>query len=396
MCQSYFNPYRQTTPQWDNQHNSAFESTDILHVHRSLDEYSPTPLISLPSLANQLSVRRILVKDESRRFGLKAFKALGATYAIYRFLQDHVTDDSGYFPDAREFYRNTDAIQPGMFTFCTATDGNHGRAVAWVARKLRQQAVIYIPRGTARARIDNIAVEGAQVEIVNGSYDDAVARVAVDAQKNGWQIISDTSWPGYTEIPRWIMAGYTTLFKEIHEVQGAEEVDMVFVQAGVGSLAAAAAWYYNKASGAPRAKLIAVEPTEADCLLESIQSVNGNPNPSKGRLNSLMAGLNCGIPSLVAWPYVKLGFDLFITVSDDSCINAMRLYYYPHKNDSRIVSGESGAAGLAAFMNLCENESLVAARKALGITSDSTVLLINTEGDTDPVHFNKVIAIEPQ
>jgi diaminopropionate ammonia-lyase len=386
------NPYRQSHPQWDPNDRAAFECEDILQVHRSLPEYEPTPLISLPVLGDQLGVGQILVKDESHRFGLKAFKALGATYAIYRYLKRDIEARGGSLPDASEFYRTPDIIQPGSYTFCTATDGNHGRGVAWAARKLNQRAVIYMPENTVPARIENIRLENAEVIIVDGNYDKAVGRCAADAEKHGWQIISDTSWPGYEQIPRWIMAGYTTMFREIHEMSGKPvDVDVVFVQAGVGSLAAAVAWYYNKAYTKRTTKLVSVEPTDADCLLESIRAQGGNPTQSLGKQDSIMAGLNCGTPSLAAWPLIKTGFDFFIAIPDDYSLAAMRRYYYPQGNDQQIISGESGAAGLAALNALCENDSLAAARESLGLTSNSTILLLNTEGDTDSVNFERVV-----
>ena len=242
MCQFAVNPYRQTDPRWGRQVSAAFENADSLGVHRSLDEYQPTPLVSLPSLASRLGLKQILVKDEAHRLGLKAFKALGASYAIYRFIRRHYEAGGGSPPSAEVFYRPTDRVPAGMFTFCTATDGNHGRGVAWIARKLKQSAVIYMPSNTVTARIESIRAEGARVVVIDGDYDDAVSMSVRDAHEHSWQIISDTSWSGYEEIPRWVMAGYTTMFKEIHESPATMvDADIVFVQAGVGDLAAAAA-----------------------------------------------------------------------------------------------------------------------------------------------------------
>lgn len=392
MCQYTINPYRQSAPLSDDFISAAFAGADILAVHKSLPEYQPTPLLSLPALAYQLGVRQILVKDESWRFGLKAFKALGASYAVYRFLRSHFKSQGKAPPAAENFYNRTDTIAPKLFTFCTATDGNHGRGVAWVARKLKQCAVVYMPQNSVPTRIEAIKAESATVNIVNGTYDDAVLECARDAEKNGWQVISDTSWSGYTEIPRWIMAGYTTMFREIHEVQKPEtDVDIVFIQAGVGALAAAAAWYYNKIPFSTKVKLVSVEPISADCLLQSIRSPHGNPRSSQGRQDSIMAGLNCGTPSLIAWPLVKAGFDLFMTISDKQCIKAMNVYYNSLKNDTSVISGESGAAGLAALLTLCEQESMAPARKKLNLNRNSTILLLNTEGDTDPEMFNKLV-----
>lgn len=392
MCHYSLNPYRETAPRWSDPLREAFESDDILDLHRSLDEYRATPLVSLPALAGELGVGQVLVKDEAHRFGLKAFKGLGASYAVYRFVVGELTSGGDPVPPARDFYRRPGVVAAGRYTFCTATDGNHGRAVAFTARKLSQRAVIFIPRNTVPARIKAIESEGARVVMVDGSYDDAVAEAAAMAEKNGWQIISDTSWPGYEDIPRWIMAGYLTMFREIHEASpDTPRVDIVVIQAGVGAFAGAAAWYYNMLYSASRVKLVAVEPTHADCLLQSISSAGGNPVTVAAEQDSIMAGLNCGTPSLVAWPLVKYGFDLFLSVSDDYCVRAMRRFYYPKGDDVRLVSGESGAAGLAALLALRAEPSLSPVGAFLDLGTNSSVLLINTEGNTGNAGFGDIV-----
>ncbi|UCD17152.1 MAG: diaminopropionate ammonia-lyase [Candidatus Zixiibacteriota bacterium] len=395
MCKYVNNPYRQIDPAWEKEDCAAFKRDDIRTVHQMLAEYQPTPLVALPALAERLGVGYILVKDESHRFGLKAFKALGSSYAIYQFLRDQLLASGTPLSKCEDVYRDQDVIEPGGFTFCTATDVNHGRGVAWSARKLRQNAVIYVPAETVPARIESIRAEGAEVIVTDGNYDDAVERAAEDAVKNGWQIISDNSWVGYVEIPRLIMAGYLTLFEEIEDaLSGVKRPEVVIIQGGVGALAAAAAWHFNQ-TGSTGIRLAAVEPVDADCLLASISSPGGIPTVSQGTQKSIMAGLNCGKPSLAAWPLIRSGFDMFMTISDDYCIKAMRSYYYPSGDDPRIISGESGAAGLGALMALCHEMSLAAARESLGLDSRSTVLLLNTEGDTDPVHFSKIIKEKP-
>ena len=392
MCRYSLNPYRETAPQWSDPLRAAFEGDDILDLHRSLDEYRATPLVSLPALADELGVGQVLVKDEAHRFGLKAFKGLGASYAVYRFVVGELTSRGDPVPPARDFYRQPGVVEAGRYTFCTATDGNHGRAVAFTARKLRQRAVIFVPGNTVPARIKAIESEGARVVTVDGSYDDAVAEAAAIAQKSGWQIISDTSWPGYEDIPRWIMAGYLTMFREIHEASlDTPRVDIVVIQAGVGAFAGAAAWYYNMLHSVSGVKLMAVEPTHADCLLQSISSAGGNPVTVAAEQDSIMAGLNCGTPSVVAWPLVKHGFDLFLSVSDDYCVRAMRRLYYPEGDDVRLVSGESGAAGLAALLALRAEPSLSPAVAFLDLSPDSSVLLINTEGDTGAAGFGALV-----
>ncbi len=391
MCQFFVNPYHQDNPEWEKEICRSFESTDIFKLHQSLPEYRATPLVSLSGLAKSLGIGQLFIKDESFRFGLKAFKALGSTYAVYRIIRDYLKKKSRTEITPDNFYKGIQ-LQPGEFTFCTATDGNHGRAVAWAARKLRQKAVIYMPGNSVRARIENIETEGAEVIIIDGNYDEAVSCAANDAAKNGWQVVSDTSWPGYEKIPRYIMAGYLTMFREIHqELKESTAIDAVFIQAGVGALAASASWFYDKEYDRSRPKLISVEPTDAACMLESIRSSAGRPISLKNNQNSIMAGLNCGTPSPVAWPFIKKGFDLFVSVSDKYDIEAMRRYYNPIDNDPKIISGESGAAGLAGLIAVCNHKSAGAIRRKLGLGDKSSILLINTEGDTDPDAFDAFV-----
>lgn len=389
MCQYSLNPYLTDKPAWNQKECPAFYNNDILKFHQSIKGYQPTPLIELPALSKKLGVKEIYVKDESHRFGLKAFKAMGASYAIYRFIKQTWEKEFGVQFEICSLYHKPQMLKKlGLRPFCTATDGNHGRAVAWFARLINQKAVIYVPETTVAARITNIEKEGAQVVVVAGDYDQAVRRAASDAQRNGWTVISDTSYAGYTEIPTLIMAGYTTIFREIDPRPGFESV---FVQSGVGSFAASAAWYYNQYHKETRPKLISVEPTDAACLLESIRHRNGQLRAARGGLNSIMAGLNCGTPSLVAWPLIRNRFNLFLSVPDKYAAVAMRQFYYPKGDDPEIISGASGAAGLGGLLALLGEEKLAAAREKLGINSMSRILLFNTEGDTDPVHFGKVI-----
>jgi len=384
-----YNPYRQAYPEWDERIRAPFGEHDIAAVHRSLPEYRPTPLTSLPSLAGQLGGGAVPVKDESHRFGLKAFKALGSTYALYRLVRRHLEAAGRPCPPAESFFSEV-KLPEDSFTFCTATDGNHGRGVAWAARKLRQRAVIYMPGFSVEARIENIRKEGAEVIVIDGGYDEAVRRCARDAENHGWQIISDTSWPGYEEIPRWIQAGYMTMFNEIHS-DPPVEVDLVIVPAGVGALAATVSWYYNRVYPEPRPKLVSVEPIGSDCMLQSIASPNGEPLAMAEVRPSIMVGLTAGTPSQTAWPLVKQGYDLFMTVTDDSAREAMRLYYRPLTGDPQIISGESGAAGMAALLTLCRDPAFTEARRSLDLSAKTRVLLLNTEGDTDPEGFKKII-----
>ena len=345
------------------------DPADVEKFHETLPGYAPTPLHALPALARELGVGAIWVKDEGQRFGLNAFKGLGASYAIHRYLAAHPPK--------------------GKLTFATATDGNHGRAVAWSAKRLGHDAVIYVPRNTVAARIEAIRGEGARCEVIDGNYDETVKRAAADAAKHGWQVISDTSWQGYTEIPAWIMSGYATLFREsITQLAGTVPTS-IFLQAGVGGMAIAG--LAVAAPLTPRPKLICVEPLDADCLAESAATSDGRIAEAKGKQDSIMAGLNCGTPSLLAWPALRAGLDGFLAVDDGWAADAMRRLARPQAGDPKIVAGESGAAGLAGLLALCKEPALAGARKALGLDGSARVLLINTEGDTDPVNYERIV-----
>lgn len=367
--------------------DAPLEDNKIALVHRSLPEYAPTPLVPLPRLAEKLGVGNIQVKDESYRFGLAAFKALGSTWAIYCDLLSR-PELAGRLPDAVNFYKEVN-LSPGLLIYATATDGNHGRGVAWTARKLGQKAVIFMPQGTVDARVENIRKEGAEVIVVDGDYDDAVAECRKRADQHGWQIISDMSWDSYTEIPQWIQAGYRTLFGEIAESHDGD-IDVILIPGGVGALAACAGWFFSQPQY-QKTKVVSVEPINAACLLESCLSPDGTASGITTPLDSIMAGLNCGTTSPVAWPFIRNRFDAFLAIEDHWALEAMRAYYHPTADDSRIISGESGAATLGGLLALRQDSSLVEHRSALNLDHNATVLLLNTEGATDPIHFSDVV-----
>jgi diaminopropionate ammonia-lyase len=310
-------------------------SAAALDFHRSLRGYAPTPLVDCQPLADSLGLRSLHVKDESHRFGLNSFKALGASFAMQRL------------------------TRPGAI-FSAATAGNHGRAVAWSARRLGCSAKIYAPSLTPVARIEAIRSEGADVCVVNGSYEDAVRLCDLESRRQGWQVISDVGYEGYMEIPNRVVEGYQTLFLE-YEQQRDLPPDVVFIQAGVGGLLCAAAHHFRSRESSPR--IVSVEPASADCLLESISSPGGEPRVSKGAQNSTMAGLNCSQVSLTAWPSIRRAVDLFAAIEDSWTIEAMKLL-----GVAGIGSGESGAAGLAGLLALRD--------RFQGLR----VLLVNTEG----------------
>lgn len=390
MARFVINTLRKDTPRWEDETAARLHADDALEFHRSLEGYSPTPVRELPELARELGLGSVLVKDESWRFGVKAFKPLGASWAIRQVLAGRWRKLFGEsLPDG--IFRNPDHLRRlGSMTFAAASDGNHGRAVAWTARRLGQKSVIYMPRGTATARVAMIESESGRVVVTDGTYDDCVTWIARDAQANGWVVISDTAYSGYTEIPTWIMQGYTTIFRELEEGPLSDPaspgVDVMLLQAGVGGLAAAGAWQAVQRYGSRRPRLVAVEPTAADCFLESVMAGDGEPHATSGALDSIMAGLDCGVPSIVAWPIIRDALDLFLAIEDRWAIEAMR-----RAARESLVSGESGAAGLGGVLALLGDPQLAKARRHLDLGPSSRILVINTEGDTDPRHYRQVV-----
>ncbi|HZJ48266.1 MAG TPA: diaminopropionate ammonia-lyase [Acidimicrobiia bacterium] len=366
---------------------------EVQHFHRQIPGYRPSPLRSLGHLASMLNVGGIWVKDESMRLDLNSFKVLGGSFAIYKFIKSKLgLDDQDL--SFEELVSESTRARLGDITFATATDGNHGRGVAWGASKLNCKSVIYVHKDTSIARIKAIESYGADVHIIDGTYDDAVHQANVDAEANGWQIISDTSWEGYTDIPRWVMQGYTTMLSETQEQlagTGIIKPTHVFVQAGVGSLAAATTGFYTSRFGAERPTTVVVEPTEAQCLLHSARIGDGEPHNVGGQLQTIMAGLACGEPNPVAWNVLWDTVDAFTACPDYVAAKGMRVYATPLAGDPFIVSGESGAVTLGALMFLAEFPEFSDLKELISLRPDSQVLLINSEGNTDPDDFRHVV-----
>jgi diaminopropionate ammonia-lyase len=356
---------------------AADPSRAPLDFHRRLPGYEPTPLRPLPALAEQLGLAGVLVKDESSRLGLPAFKMLGASWATYRALAARLGRDVEPWSTVDDLRDRFAALQP--LTLATATDGNHGRAVARMARLTGCSARIFVPELTVAARIEAIASEGAEVVVVPGGYDDAVLAAAASAGDRTL-IVSDTSWPGYEDVPRWIVEGYGTILWEVEDQLAAQRLpapDVVVVPVGVGSLAAAVAAHYRRPGAPDGTQLVSVEPTDAACVLASAEA--GQVVTLPGTQASIMAGLNCGTPSLVAWPLVSRGFDWLVAVDDDQAREAMRTLAA-----HGVVAGESGAAALAGLV------------QALDVVDPrSTVLLLSTEGATDPVAYRAIVGLDP-
>ena len=353
--------------------NKILRETDILAFHRSLKEYAPTPLINLAKLSKSLDIKELWIKDESLRFGLNAFKALGASYAVHKYLEGKKED----------------------VTFCTASDGNHGRSVAWAAMKTGRKAVIVVPKNTAQARIDNILKYQGSVTVIDGDYDAAVMYAREEAEKKGYVLMQDTSWRGYTKIPSLITAGYTTIMEEIDEYFSHPQTpvfDFIFLQAGVGSFASSVVAYARNRYRGRMPKFVLVEPNESDAFLESAR--NNLLSTTRKSQQTIMTGLNCGTPSILAWEILKDGIDLFLTIPDEYAIKAMQDLYYPFKNDHQVFSGESGAAGLGGLIALSCNPELREIKKQIGLDNQSRVLIFNTEGVTDPDSFEERISKE--
>ena len=362
--------------------------------HAGLPGYAPTPLAELQALAKALNVRQILVKDESRRFGLNAFKALGGSFAMARLLCQRLGitlgRDTFQVLTSGAYRRELEQL-----TFVTATDGNHGRGVAWAARQLGCRAVVYMPRGSVEARLKNIRAQGAEAEITDLSYDDAVRYAGRMAEKHGWILMQDTAWSGYEEIPAAIMQGYTTLGDEIRiqlDAMGAERPSHLFLQAGVGSLAGALAGYFASLWPEDPPKVILVEPDRADCLFRTALADDGRLHAVTGPMDSIMAGLCCGEPCTLGWEILRQTAGAFISCDDAYAEHGMRLLGKPVGTDPMIISGESGAVTAGVAARLLFDPDLAEVKKNLGLDADSRILLISTEGDTDPVNYQKILA----
>lgn len=362
--------------------------------HESIPEYCETPLVSLNGLAKFLGLGRICVKDESYRFGLNAFKALGGSFAISRYIAARIGRPISELSYGELVSAETKALT-GEITFFSATDGNHGRGVAWAARALGQKAVIMMPKGSQPARFEKIRAEGALTTIEELNYDDCVRKAAkAAAETAGGVLIQDTAWEGYEEIPAWIMQGYGTMAAEADEQFCAGEGDApthVFVQAGVGSLAGAVVGYFcNRYPDNPPAFAV-VESDQADCLYRSACAGDGRVRTVGGDMRTIMAGLACGEPNVAAWRILREKVSAFVSVSDDTAADGMRILGAPLPGDPRVISGESGAATLGFLYALMRRGELAPLRDILKIGADSRILLFSTEGATDPENYRRVV-----
>ena len=351
--------------------------------------YDATPVRRLRGLATAAGVSDIAYKDEAGRFGLGSFKALGGAYAVFKLLRQKIRQQNGITASSDDLTSGRFAEITQQVTVTCATDGNHGRSVAWGARTFGCRCVIYVHETVSEGRCQAIAKYGAEVRRIAGTYDDAVRRAASDAAANGWLVVSDTSYDGYTDVPRDVMQGYSLMVEEAL-AQSAVPTH-VFVQGGVGGLAASVCAYLWERLGAARPRFVVVEPERADCLYRS--AVASRPTPAEGNLDTVMAGLACGEVSILAWRILQSGADDFMTIGDDSAIDCMRLLAEGRYADQPIVAGESAVAGLAGFLIASADPDV---RGRLALDRESRILLFGTEGATDPAVYASLVGRAPQ
>ena len=357
--------------------------------HSSIPSYFPTPLVRLDSLAKKLGLASIHVKDESKRFALNAFKCLGGSWCIANYVaealkipESELTFERLTRPDVKAALGDTH--------FVTATDGNHGRGVAWTASRLGLKSVVFMPKGSAPERLANIQAWGAEASITDVNYDDTVKLAKDFAETNGWPLIQDTSFHSYEAIPLRIMQGYLTMALEI-----VDELPKVpthlFIQAGLGSLAGALAGFFADYYGPSKPVITIIEPHNANCLFRTAEAHDGHIHTVTGDLKTIMAGLACGIPCSIAWELLEAHAENYISMPDYVAANGMRVLGNPYGNDKRIISGESGAAGFGFLYELMTNDSLEYIRRELEIDAGSRVLCISTEGDTDRENYRRIV-----
>ena len=365
----------------------SFNATEnVRNLHIALDAYSVTPLVELKNFAAEKNIRALFIKDESQRFGLKAFKALGGVWAIYNVISRELGLSN---PTLDEIFSHRAELD--KLTFITTTDGNHGKGVSWAAGLFGCKSYVYMPRGTVEIRAQAIRDAGsATVTITDLSYDDCVKFTAQLAEKNRWHLIQDTSWTGYEDIPAQIMLGYSTLAYEalwqMHYVRPTH----IFLQAGVGSMAGAIAAVFAEVFKDNPPRITIVEPTEVACFYETMRIGDGQIHSATGNGQTMMAGLNCATPCELAWRILRRYAADSAIISDDVAADAMRRLARPFGDDAKIVSGESGCAGFALANVALDLPDL---RRALELDEDSIIFVINTEGATDPINYEKQLGV---
>ena len=373
---------------------SEEEVKGVRKFHATIEGYKPTPLVRLECLAEKLCVSRIYVKDESKRFGLNAFKGLGATYAIAKLVCEKLevdieSIDYNYFklPHVKEKIKD--------MVFVTATDGNHGRAVAWASAQLGCKSIVYMPKGSSLIRLKHIKDTGADAFITDVNYDDAVRLAKKKAEEIGGALVQDTAWEGYEKVSNWITQGYTTMAAEaIDQMKrdGSIKPTHVFLQAGVGSFAGGILGYFTNIFKDNSPVTVIAEPENAACIYKSALADDGKPHSVTGDLNTIMAGLACGEPNTVTWPILRDFAQVFVSCPDYVAAKGMRLLANPIGDDKKVISGESGAVGLGLISLLLEKEELKTLKEKLHLNENSIIICFSTEGDTDPEQYEAIIS----
>lgn len=373
---------------------SMIEINKARNFHKSFPEYRVTPLVNLEKLSERLGLSGIFLKDESYRFGLNAFKVLGGSYAMAKYLAQRLEMD---IKDLPYDMLVSDEIREklGDITFVTATDGNHGRGVAWTANRLKQKSVVYMPKGSSLTRLENIRKEGANASITDMNYDDAVRLAAKYADEHKGVVIQDTAWEGYEEIPAWIMQGYGTMGLEaLEQLRNDYKVDRpthIFLQAGVGSLAGGIQGFFASVFGEDCPTTVVVEAKEAACYYESAIANDGNPRAVGGDMPTIMAGLACGEVNITGFEVLKNYSKVFVSAPNFVAANGMRVLGNPLNGDNKVISGESGAVTLGLVYELMTNPEYKELKDNLGLDENSKVLLFSTEGDTDPDKYREIV-----
>ena len=361
----------------------------VQEYHASFPVYDKTPLVNMNETAKELGLKAVYVKDESYRFGLNAFKVLGGSYAIGSYLANRLGMSIADLP-YEKMVSGEVRERLGEITFITATDGNHGRGVAWTASQLKQKSVVYMPKGSSPERLENIRQEGADASITDLNYDEAVRLANAQANQKGWVMVQDTAWEGYEDIPAWIMQGYGTMGYEAYQQLGKKPTH-IFLQAGVGSMAGAVTGFFSSLYGEDRPVITIVEPDKADCVYRTAKANDGRLHFVTGEMNTIMAGLACGEPCSIGWEVLRDYADNFISCPDYAAAKGMRILGSPSKGDARVISGESGAAAFGCVAEIMTNPQLAEMKKQLKLDENSEVLFFSTEGDTDRKSYREIV-----
>ena len=380
---------RKSGPKYNLDFLNLESAKKVQSFHASFPVYKETPLVELKHTAKSMGLGNIYIKDESYRFGLNAFKVLGGSYAIGNYLAKRLGKSIPEMP-YEKLVSGEIKRELGDITFVTATDGNHGRGVAWTAKQLQQKSVVYMPKGSAEERLMNIRAEGADASITDLNYDEAVRLANSQAEQKGWVMVQDTAWEGYEDIPGWIMQGYGTMGYEAY-MQLPEKPTHIFLQAGVGSMAGAVAGFFASVYGGDRPIITIVEPNKADCIYKTAEAADGKLHFVTGDMDTIMAGLACGEPCSIGWNVLRDYADNFISCPDYAAAQGMRVLGNPEAGDTKVVSGESGASAFGCIAEIMRDKTLVELKNKLKLDENSKVLFFSTEGDTDKENYKSIV-----